>query len=119
MKFLADENVEEPVVRALRRAGHDVASVRDVAGGCSDREVLDLANREGRVLVTNDKDFAALVLRERRAAVGILLLRLPTEDGVEKANRLADIIAQTEERLPGHLVVVGEGRVRVRPLQQG
>ena len=119
MKFLAGENVEQPVVQALRAAGHDVASVRAVADGRSDREILELANREGRVLVTNDKHFADLVFREGRPVAGVLLLRLPTEDGVEKANRLADMIAQIQERLPGHPVVVGEGRVRVRPLERG
>ena len=40
MRFLADENIEHPVVEALRSAGHDVASVADIAPGAPDEEVL-------------------------------------------------------------------------------
>jgi predicted nuclease of predicted toxin-antitoxin system len=38
--------------------------------------VLELANSDGRVLVTTDKDFGELVFRLRRVAFGVLLVRL-------------------------------------------
>lgn len=58
MRLLANENVEQPVVDALRAAGHDVTCVGEAAPGARDEQVLHLANVEGRLLLTNDKDFA-------------------------------------------------------------
>ena len=42
---------------ALAVAGHDVVWVRTSAPGISDPEVLEWATREGRILLTFDKDF--------------------------------------------------------------
>ena len=45
-KLLADENVPIEAVEALKRKGVDIVSVIEFSPGLSDREVLDLANRE-------------------------------------------------------------------------
>ena len=116
MKFLADENIERPIVDALRAAGHDVLSVSEGPRGLPDEEVLYLAQAERRILLTNDKDFGELVFRLRQSANGIVLLRLGTEDGEEKAARLTEILPHIEARLAGHFAVVTEGGVRLRPL---
>ena len=42
----------------------NIASIIEFSLGLSDREVLDLANREDRILVTFDKYFGGLVIRE-------------------------------------------------------
>ena len=47
-----------------RRKGVNIASIIEFSLGLSDREVLDLANREDRILVTFDKYFGGLVIRE-------------------------------------------------------
>ena len=57
MRFLADESCDFGIVRALRAAGHDVKAVAEAALGAADAVVLELAARERRVLLTEDKDF--------------------------------------------------------------
>lgn len=47
-KLLADENIPIEAVKALKRKGIDIISVIDFSPGLSDREVLDLANKEIR-----------------------------------------------------------------------
>ena len=47
-----------------KRKGVNIASIIEFSLGLSDREVLDLANREVRILMTFDKDFGGLVVRE-------------------------------------------------------
>lgn len=61
MRLLADESCDFSVVRVLRAAGHDVVAVSEVALGATDDEVTDLARREKRILLTEDKDFGQLV----------------------------------------------------------
>jgi hypothetical protein len=67
MRVLLDEHVSaRKIGRCLRDAGHDVRAIVEEPGltGLDDPDVLALAARENRVLVTfNHRDFAPL-LRE-------------------------------------------------------
>jgi predicted nuclease of predicted toxin-antitoxin system len=116
VRFLADENVEQPVVDVLRTAGQDVLCVGDVAPGASDSYVFHLASSENRLILTNDKDFGELAYREGRAAAGIVLLRLGSADGAGKAARLAAVFPSVAARLTGRFVVISDHGIRLRPL---
>ena len=74
-KFLVDECCPAAVARALRGLSFDVHTVVERTRGLSDRDVLRLAWDEGRILVTTDKDFGALVVRSGYRLHGLLLLR--------------------------------------------
>ena len=117
MRFLADENLEAPVVLALRGLGHDVLEVGVRAPGIEDEEVIALARRENRILITHDKDFGELVFLQRRRVPGILLIRLPRRSGRATAPLIAAAVATAGPRLRGNFVVAEPGRVRVRPLK--
>jgi predicted nuclease of predicted toxin-antitoxin system len=117
VRFLADENVEEPIVEALLAAGHDVVRVGEVGAGIPDRQVLELANRESRLLLTNDKDFGEFYYREGMISSGVVLLRLRTEDGARKAASLLAVISRAGDHLLGHFAVIAEAGVRFRPLR--
>ena len=76
MRILADENFPGDAVAALRDQGHDVLWVRADAPGITDREVLSLAQAEGRIVITFDKDFGELAFRfGLPASSGIVLFR--------------------------------------------
>jgi predicted nuclease of predicted toxin-antitoxin system len=64
VKILADEGVDYPIVERLRQRGHWVWYVAEMEPGIYEDVVLDLANREGAVLLTADKDFGELVFRQ-------------------------------------------------------
>lgn len=81
MKFLADESVDRQVVDQLRLDGHEVWYVAEKEPGISDDTVLDRANQEMAVLLTADKDFGELVFRQKRIAMGVILLRLGKRQG--------------------------------------
>jgi predicted nuclease of predicted toxin-antitoxin system len=63
VRWLADECVDASLVARLRAAGHDVVYVAEIAPATSDAEVVGLAQRDGRLLLTEDKDFGDLVFR--------------------------------------------------------
>jgi predicted nuclease of predicted toxin-antitoxin system len=67
VRWLADECVAAPLVDGLRRQGHDVLYVAECAAGLTDTDVVELARLEGRLLLTEDKDFGDLRARPRRA----------------------------------------------------
>jgi predicted nuclease of predicted toxin-antitoxin system len=59
MRFLVDAQLPRRIVWRLRDAGHDAVHTLDLANGnrTSDAEIVDLAKREDRVVVTKDADF--------------------------------------------------------------
>ena len=116
MKFLADECCDAGLVVSLRADGHDVTYVTEQNVGSSDDEVLLRAYNEGRILLTEDKDFGELAYRLRKPSAGIVLIRIDVKDKNLKWPRLKSLIEKYEERLPGHFVVIQTNKYRFRPL---
>ncbi len=116
MEFLADENVEAPIVAMLRDAGHDVLYISDIGGSPSDDHIIDLACQTGRILVTNDKGFGEQVFRDQRTLPGAILLRFGEEDAVVKRQVLARVVQQFGEHFAGKFTVVPERQIRMRAL---
>ena len=75
MRFLADENIPGPVVAALRERGDDVFWIRESMPGASDPVILDVAQRDQRVVVTADTDFGELLANTGDHTPSVLLLR--------------------------------------------
>ena len=76
MRWLIDECVDAALVVQLRESGHDVIYMTDVAPRATDAEVMSRANRENRLLLTEDKDFGDLVFRQAKTVPGVVLLRI-------------------------------------------
>ena len=112
MKFLVDECTGPAVARWLKQQGHDVFSVYDQARGISDDRVLEIAQIDLRILITNDRGFGDKVFRERRPHHGVVFLRLANERAVNKIRVLDQLISQHRDALSDRFVVVTESRVR-------
>jgi predicted nuclease of predicted toxin-antitoxin system len=79
MKFLVDENIGKTIVSYLESSGYDVKWIRRVSPGISDIDVIVLALKENRVIITYDLDFGELVFLDDKKHAGILLLRVSTD----------------------------------------
>jgi predicted nuclease of predicted toxin-antitoxin system len=110
MRFLADENISHLVINRLRVAGFDVASIRETRPATPDKDILEIAVAEDRILITQDRDFGELIIRQRLSVRGIVLLEL---DRLASASVSAHV-----EKLVGNLVVIEPGRIRFRPLPE-
>ena len=71
MRFLVDAQLPRRLARQLATEGHDAIHTLDLSDGnrTSDAAIIDLADREGRVVVTKDADFVVshtLAKRPRR-----------------------------------------------------
>src|SRR3989442_7332794 len=112
MKFLVDECTGSAVARWLEHQGHDVFSVYDQARGISDDRVIEIAQIERRILITNDRGFGEKVFRERRPQHGVVFLRLANERAASKIRVLDQLLSQHSDMLLGRFVVVTESRIR-------
>lgn len=106
MKFLVDASSDARLVLHLRDRGHDVTRVGwDYPRSLADVEVLAIARREERILITDDRDFGELVFRLCRPHAGILYFRLNTTRLSVLLARLDDVLAHHQEQLHRFLVV--------------
>ena len=115
MKFLTDQDVYAVTVRFLRDLGHDVATASDVGlAQAEDEELLRVAQEQGRILVTRDRDYGGLVF-VRGSGAGVIYLRvLPsTVDAVHtELERVSSLY--TAQELQESFVVVEPARHRIR-----
>ena len=116
MRWLADECVDAMLVTRLRGAGHDTVYMAEVAQSTSDVDIIAWAQREDRLLLTEDKDFGELVFRWRAALPGLVLLRIDPRRHELKWKRLKAAVDRYGQSLMGKYTVVEEARLRTRPL---
>ena len=85
----------------MRRDGHDVLYAVESLRGATEDALLTRAFSEGRILLTEDKDFDELVYRLRRPTHGVVLLRFDVADRHHKLPRLRHLLEHEATRLPG------------------
>ena len=114
MRLLLDTCVWGGALLPLRAAGYDVVWSGEWPEDPGDEEILAIAHREKRILITFDKDFGELAVVRRVSHHGIV--RLVGLSTAEIAPVIQNILRlHGDEILKGALVTVDNKRVRVRP----
>jgi predicted nuclease of predicted toxin-antitoxin system len=115
MRLLADECFDERLARALREAGHDVVRVQ-AQSGLDDLAVARRAQREDRVLLTQDTDFGRIALRHGQPRTGVVILRASVADPEAVATRLVHLVSRAASDLSNAITVLHDRGVRSRPI---
>ena len=110
-KLLADENIPKTIIDKLRGQGYDVLSLLEIRPGMSDDEVVDIAMRESRIILTFDKDFGRIALLKPEIP-GVVLLRIPLLNPAYILKRIVAVLENVED-LYGKLVVVRKRTLRI------
>jgi predicted nuclease of predicted toxin-antitoxin system len=113
IKFLADVNVEKPLVDYLSKQGYDIKWVPDYNCEMSDEDLLQLANEEKRIFITNDKDFGQLVFLQKKLNVGTILFRIKGQKSQEKVRLLKKLLMGYRDKLLNHYVVITRLKIRI------
>jgi predicted nuclease of predicted toxin-antitoxin system len=113
VRFLADENCDFAIVRALRSAGHDVLAVSEFQQRSVDRQLMEMAYAEGRILLTEDKDFGWLAFVAHMDNPGIILVRFPASARAALAGSVTRLVSELGPRLTGSFVVLSPGSARI------
>ena len=87
MKLLANENFPMPAILLLRKLGYDITSIGEDYPGITDEQVMNIAQREERIIITFDRDYGELIYKHNyKPPKGVVYLRLdkyePAEPGV-------------------------------------
>jgi len=119
MRFLIDNALSPFVAEGLRQAGHDSIHVRDLGlAAADDVTIFEHADRDQRVIISADTDFATILAMRNAARPSVILFR-----GATPRNPIGQVkllIANLAEIAPsierGAVVVLEPQRIRVRSL---
>jgi predicted nuclease of predicted toxin-antitoxin system len=113
VKILLDACVWGGVRGELQSAGHDVDWAGEWPEDPGDEEILERAHREGRVLVTLDKDFGELAIVHGIPHSGII--RLVNLSAKQQSSACLYVInLHGDELRSGAIITVEPHRIRIR-----
>jgi predicted nuclease of predicted toxin-antitoxin system len=112
---LLDQSANAKLIPYLREQGHDVTRIaRDYPAGLPDPDVLAIAHREHRALITHDRDFGELVFVRLQLHAGVILIRLGPSPPLEvMIARLNEVFSRHAHKLD-RFIVVTHHLIRVR-----
>lgn len=113
LRFLADESCDFAVVRSLRGDGYDVLAVAEFMTRSDDAELMEQAHLQGRVLLTEDRDFGRLVFVRHAASAGVILIRFPGDARSGLASAVLRVVQERGEGLSGSFAVIQPGQIRI------
>ncbi|MDQ1293506.1 MAG: hypothetical protein QG608_1387 [Actinomycetota bacterium] len=119
MKFLVDENLSPRLVELLLSSGFDAVHVRGCGiAGAPDTVVMARAMAEGRVIISADTDFGALLAQSRAIGPSVILVREIIDlRPPELAAMIISNIDLIEQDLGTGAITAFTGQdIRVRPL---
>ncbi len=111
-KLLADLNVSVRTTDYLKQEGFDI--VRIDKSILTDEQIVDLAKKEGRTILTFDKDFGEIYYFADKKSSTIIILYLKNQSP-ENINPIIKSFLETTEfnQLKNKLIILYEGRYRV------
>ena len=115
MKLLANENFPLKSADVLRAAGFDTKIVGVEFAGITDREVMEIAVREGRTIVTFDRHYGELIFRQGyRPPGGVVFLRWRQFGPEEPGRYLVELLKSEEIDFSNALTVIDKDTIRQR-----
>ncbi len=118
MKFLLDMPVSFLLLEVLRARGHEGVHAHQIGKDrAADDELLEIARREGRVIITADLDFPRLLARSLAAGPGLILFRGGNYSDREMGELLVRVLQNVPPAdLEKSICVVDRKRIRVTRL---
>jgi len=114
-KLLANENFPYSSVVILRNAGFDVLSISEEHSGITDNNVIEIAIKENRTILTFDKDYGELVFKYGyQPSQGIIYFRLEEFTPHEPGVYLVFLLTNLSLDVNGSLTVIEKNMIRQR-----
>ena len=115
MKLLANENFPLKSVIHLKEKGFDITAIGIDNPSIKDSEVMDIAIREGRLILTFDRDYGELIFKHNyRPEKGVIYLRLDEFQPEHPGQLIENLLSNTELNFDNTITVVDLIGIRQR-----
>ena len=118
MEFLLDMPVSAKLLNVLYAHGHEGVHAQTIGQDrATDRQLIDLARREGRIIITADLDFPRLLALTSADGPGLILFRGGNYSDAEMCDLLERVLdAVSHDVLAAAVCVVDRNRIRITRL---
>ncbi len=111
-KLLADLNISTTTVKFLSSQDYDIKRVSSLLK--TDEEVVDLAQKEQRTILTFDKDFGEIYYFAKKKTFTVIVLALQNQTSEYVNKVLKDFLESIScDEMKNKLIILSEGRYRV------
>lgn len=115
MKLLANENFPLARVKFLASRNFDIKAIGVDNFGISDREVMEIAMNESRVILTFDRDYGELIFRHNyKPDMGVIYLRLESFESEEPGWIIEKLLKDSNFIFTRKLTVITSDSIRQR-----
>lgn len=105
LKFFSDEHIDLPAVKSLQERGIDIVSVQELGlRGRPDEELIKLASKQRRCIITRDKDFLRLAKSTDHKGIFFLTRQLDTGDIIREVEKL--ILLYNEKDMENSVIFI-------------
>ena len=115
MKLLANENFPLDSVKYLSSKGFDIKSIGIDHMGISDKEVMNIAINENRLILTFDRDYGELIFKYLyQPDMGVIFLRLDKYEPDEPGKIIEGLLSNPDFNTNRKLTVLSNDGIRQR-----
>ncbi len=113
MKLLANENFPLASVSLFEKSGFDIIAIGKDYSGSTDSEVMELAIRENRTILTFDRDYGELIFKKGfKPKPGVIYLRWKSFLPHEPGEYLIMLFQTVQIKFQNRLTVIRENSIR-------
>ena len=118
MKILLDQGTPRSAASILRDAGFDVRHTGEIGlAEAEDSEIISVAAREDRIVITLDADFHALLALSQARKPSVIRMRVEGLRADDFSVLVQNVLRECEGDLEiGAMISVNESQIRVRRL---
>ena len=115
LKIIVDECVDFRIFKDGKFDGYDIIFISKEHSGITDLEVINLAEKESAIIITEDKDFGEWVFSHHRR-IGVIFLRFSSNDLNLIKISLFNVIQKHQNELVNYFTVISPNKLRMRNL---
>ena len=114
--IIADENIDQSVIKAIRAAGVDVLSIYETSRGIRDEQIIESSRIPPRIILTEDKDFGEWVFAHGIQDISVVFLRYTFAETALLQTILVALLREKSHELIGCFTTVTVKKIRSRRL---
>ena len=118
IKLILDQGLPRSAARLLQERGFDVVHTGDCGmAHSSDKDILEFARQQDRVVVTLDSDFHTIMVLSSATCPSVIRIRIEGLRAKEFASLLERVLNECQtDLMDGAIVSVTEKQIRLRKL---